>query len=56
MCEVDPANRCVWIDIYERMKKLGRLEEMMRIAEPKNREVAQKPHRIEEPLRPKQQG
>ncbi len=55
-CEVDAANNCIWIGIYDRMKKLGRTEDMMRVSEPKNRKVANKPHRIEEPLQPKKQG
>ncbi|MBI5177914.1 MAG: methylenetetrahydrofolate reductase C-terminal domain-containing protein [Nitrospinae bacterium] len=52
-CEVDPTNPCVWIAIYERMKKLGRLDEMMTVAAPKDRTAASKPQKIEEKLPPK---
>jgi ferredoxin len=36
-CEVDPANTpCAWDMIYERLEKLGRLDSMDKVREPKN--------------------
>lgn len=46
-CEVDSTVPCVWIEIYERMKAQGRLEELGRFAAPKDRKKAKKPHKIE---------
>jgi ferredoxin len=51
-CEVDPAIDCVWIQIYERMKEQGRLDDFMEIVQPKDHSVSQMPHRLEEPVRP----
>lgn len=31
MCEVNPDKRCVWVEVYERMKRFGRLEEFIRV-------------------------
>jgi len=36
MCEVDTKRECGWVLIYERLKKLGRLELMLPYREPKN--------------------
>lgn len=46
-CEVDTSNPCVWIEIYERMRAQGRLEELRRFTGPKDRKAARKPHRLE---------
>jgi len=48
-CEVDEKNECVWIKIYERMKKLGRLDDFMEIIPPKDYSASQKPRRLEQP-------
>lgn len=46
MCEVDSSLPCVWIEIYERMRSFGRLDEMRRVRGPKNRMAAARPHRM----------
>lgn len=28
-CEVNPDNDCVWIEIYDRLKEIGRLKEFL---------------------------
>lgn len=52
MCEVDQTNKCVWIEIYERLKSQGRLDDLMEITAPKERSKANMPHKIEQPARP----
>ncbi|MBI5637042.1 MAG: methylenetetrahydrofolate reductase C-terminal domain-containing protein [Nitrospinae bacterium] len=51
MCEVDQTNKCVWIEIYERLKSQGRLDDLMEITAPKERSKANMPHKIEPPAR-----
>lgn len=48
-CEVNEENECVWIKIYERMKKFGRLDDFMKITPPKDYSASQKPRRLEQP-------
>lgn len=48
-CEADKKNDCIWIKIYERMKKHGRLDDFMEIIPPKDYSASQKPHRLEQP-------
>lgn len=36
MCEVNPDQPCAWVTIYERLKKLGRLDLMEAYQKPKN--------------------
>ena len=35
-CEVSSENDCAWIMIYEKLKELGQLENLIAIREPKN--------------------
>ena len=42
-CEVDAQLDCVWVLIYERLKKLGRLSEMKKVAAPKDHARNKKP-------------
>ncbi len=43
-CEFEPEVRdCGWILIYERLKKLGRLDKLRELPEPKRRDKAQPP-------------
>ena len=35
-CEVNPDEKCVWIEIYEKLKKQGRQNDFMNIHEPKD--------------------
>jgi hypothetical protein len=35
-CEVDPEKDCGWIKIYERLKKIGRLENLKKIYKPRD--------------------
>ena len=35
-CEVSSENNCAWIMIYEKLKELGQLENLISIREPKN--------------------
>lgn len=48
-CEVNPDLSCVWIEIYRRLKSLGKLEEMRRISLPLDHSLRVKPghHRIQ---------
>jgi len=48
-CEVDAQNRCVWIEIYERLKKRGQLDGMLKISAPKDYSQKAKPQRLEGP-------
>ena len=34
-CEVNPDNPCAWILIYEKLKKLGQLDKLLELKEPK---------------------
>jgi Methylene-tetrahydrofolate reductase C terminal len=36
MCEVDPDQKCAWIEIYERMKERGKLDKMRTYQEAKS--------------------
>lgn len=48
-CEVNPELKCAWVRIYERMKRLNKLEEMRNlIMQPKDWSKAQKPRRLYE--------
>jgi hypothetical protein len=46
-CEVYPSRECVWIRIYERLKSVGRLEDMRRIKEAKDFSIRVHPRRLE---------
>lgn len=35
-CEVDPDNDCAWIQIYERLKNLDQLDNLLEVREPKD--------------------
>ena len=35
-CEVDPENDCAWVKIYERLKALGQLDNLIEVREPKD--------------------
>lgn len=45
-CEVSPDRDCGWILIYERLKKLGQLEKMMKYAEPKDNSKWSRPRSL----------
>ena len=45
-CEVDETMDCGWLRIYERLKKLGRLDQMKRITEPKDHQRMFPPARL----------
>ncbi len=36
MCEVDRTRKCAWIEIYERLKETGRIENLKKIVPPKD--------------------
>jgi len=42
-CEVDPEKDCAWIQIYERLRALGRLDLMLRYQPPMDFRKVQKP-------------
>lgn len=42
-CEVSPDVPCAWVRIYERLKKMNRLDDFKRIIEPKDWSKAQRP-------------
>ncbi|ABR48183.1 conserved hypothetical protein [Alkaliphilus metalliredigens QYMF] len=45
-CEVSNDNDCAWLLIYDKLKDLGKLENMMSMREPKNFEKGNAPRRI----------
>ncbi|RKY04862.1 5,10-methylenetetrahydrofolate reductase [Candidatus Poribacteria bacterium] len=45
-CEVNPDQDCAWVMIYNRLKALGELEKMRRIAGPKDWSKMTRPRRI----------
>lgn len=45
-CEVSPDIECAWVKIYNRMKRLGKLEEMKEALEPKDWAAHQKPMKL----------
>lgn len=45
-CEVDAQLDCVWVLIYERLKKQGRLSEMKKVSEPKDHARNKKPQNL----------
>jgi len=45
-CEVNPDNDCVWISIYERLKKLGGLDNLLTFKEPKDFSLKEKPFQL----------
>lgn len=45
-CEVDPENDCAWILIYEKLKELGKLDNLLEIREPKDYKIVAHPNRI----------
>ncbi len=51
-CEVNEEDGCIWIKIFERMSKLGRLDDLMEIAQPKKNSSDTPPGKIEQLVRP----
>jgi len=45
-CEVSPDIECAWVRIYDRMKRLDKLEEMRKVIEPKDWTAHQKPMKL----------
>lgn len=35
-CEVNPENDCAWIEIYKKLKEQGKLENLLKVREPRN--------------------
>jgi len=48
-CEVNPEQRCVWVDIYYKLKKMNRLNELRRINPPIDHSLRIKPgqHKVQ---------
>jgi ferredoxin len=46
MCEVDGVNNCAWIEIYDRLKKLGRLELLEGMVEYRDSRSSVKPRNL----------
>lgn len=46
MCEVDNKKECVWITIYDRMKKAGTLDKLTKIFSAKNHSAGTIPGRV----------
>nr|HID59511.1 hypothetical protein [Desulfobacterales bacterium] len=42
-CEVDPEKDCAWVKIYERLERLGRLDQIKEIVPPRRYSVQQNP-------------
>ncbi len=53
-CEVSPDIKCAWVQIYQRLEKINRLEDMEKIIEPKDWSKGQKPQVLS--ARPKKEG
>lgn len=45
-CEADREKDCVWILIYERLKKLGQLDKMRKFQEPRDYGIITKPQEV----------
>ncbi len=46
MCEIDTDKPCAWIAIYNRLKSLGRLDDLKKIKPPKDHSVNIKPRKV----------
>jgi len=46
MCEVDPDKKCAWVQIYERLDKIGEMTKIYDILEPHNWDKAVRPRSI----------
>lgn len=46
-CEVDPEIDCVWVQIYKRLEKLGKLDRFLKITEPKDWSTMKRPGKVE---------
>ena len=46
MCEVNMECECAWVRIYKRLDKQGRLNLLMKIAEPKDHSVGIRPRKV----------
>jgi len=46
-CEVNPEVDCVWVQIYERLKKLGELDMLSKIMSPKDWSKMKRPRELE---------
>ncbi|HEY4707496.1 MAG TPA: methylenetetrahydrofolate reductase C-terminal domain-containing protein, partial [Thermodesulfobacteriota bacterium] len=46
MCEVNIECECAWVRIYRRLEKQGRLNLLMKIAEPKDHSVGIRPRKV----------
>jgi hypothetical protein len=47
MCEVYPDNACVWMDIYEKLKAAGSLDNLKKIKGPKDFSIRVHPRRLD---------
>jgi hypothetical protein len=45
-CEVDRANRCAWVTIYERLERQGRVESLDQTTAARNFELKRHPHSL----------
>lgn len=45
-CEISPDIKCAWVCIYERLNKIGRLDDMKKTIEAKDWSKGQKPHTL----------
>ncbi|HLA49780.1 MAG TPA: methylenetetrahydrofolate reductase C-terminal domain-containing protein [Thermodesulfovibrionia bacterium] len=45
-CEVSPDIECAWVRIYNRMKRINKLEDMREIAKPKDWSAHKKPMKL----------
>lgn len=45
-CEVSPDIKCAWVRIYERLNKIGRLDDLKKPIEAKDWSKGQKPHTL----------
>jgi len=46
MCEVDPEKKCAWVQIYERLDKIGEMTRIYDILEPHNWDKAVRPRSV----------
>lgn len=46
-CEVDPENDCAWILIYNKLKEMDKLDNLLEIKEPRDYQVSTHPRKID---------
>ncbi|MGA1840480.1 MAG: methylenetetrahydrofolate reductase C-terminal domain-containing protein [bacterium] len=45
-CEIDPERECVWVEIYNALKRQGRIKEFKKIIQPRDNSKSQSPGKL----------